>query len=240
MRIPIFKPLGKKIIRRKAWGVHKKAIVQILTPRCRQDGVPEQGRFTYKDIERIIFQTKSNIKELMPYFKDYDNLGNYMNEYGGLIHLALYRAMVKEKIDPAYATNLVADLIWQLRVNMKGVIPILDPLRLKLARFRAKNPTDFLGKRLEDALKFPYSEPGYKIKLYKEGDVYHMDIYSCAVHDFYTQFGQEEMTFFRRSWCTYDYSVAEHLVEGGKYQREHTLSDGDEVCDQRYFISKRN
>lgn len=237
MRVAIFKPLSKKIIRRKAWGVHKKAIVQILTPRCRQDGMPEHGRFTPKEMEQIISRAESNIQELMPYFKDHDNTGNYMNTYGGLIHLAIYRALVKEKIEPDYATNLVADLIWQVRVNMKGVVPIIDPLRLKLAKRRTKDPVAFLGKRLEDALKFPYSEPGYKTKLYKDRNVYHLDIYSCPVHDFYAQFGQEEMTFFRRTWCTYDYTVAEHLVEGGKYERDHTLSDGDEVCDMRYFIS---
>ena len=39
MRLTLFKPLSKKIIRRKTWGVHKKVIVQILTPRCRQDGM---------------------------------------------------------------------------------------------------------------------------------------------------------------------------------------------------------
>ncbi|MFW9854474.1 MAG: L-2-amino-thiazoline-4-carboxylic acid hydrolase [Candidatus Thorarchaeota archaeon] len=238
MKVGMFKPFSKKLIRRKAWGVHKKAIVQILTPRCRRNGMPEHGRFTAKEMENIIFRAESHIQGLIPYFKDHDNIGNYMNEYGGLIHLAIYRAMVEEKIDPSYATNLVADLIWQVRVTMKGVVPIIDPLRLKLAKLRTKDPVAYLEKRLKDALKFPYSEPGYKTKLYKDGDVFHLDIFSCPVHDFYAQFGQEEMNFFRRTWCTYDYTVAEHLVEGGKYQREHTLSDGDEVCDMRYFISK--
>ncbi|MFW9856833.1 MAG: L-2-amino-thiazoline-4-carboxylic acid hydrolase [Candidatus Thorarchaeota archaeon] len=234
----MLEPVTKRIIRRRAWGVHKKAIVQILTPRCRQNGMPEHGRFTPKEMERIIFQAESNIQELSPWLKDHDNIGNYMNEYGGLIHLAIYRAMVEEKIDPNYATSLVADLIWQVRVNMKGLVPILDPLRMKLAKLRTKDPIAYLERRLKDALKFPYSEPGYKTKLYKDRDVFHLDIYSCPVYDFYAQFGQEEMSFFRRTWCTYDYTVAEHLVEGGKYQREHTLSDGDEVCDMRYFISK--
>ena len=60
----------------------------------------------------------------------------------------------------------------------------------------------------------------------------------CPVYDFYKQFGQEEMTLFRKTWCTFDYTSAEYAAEGGKYQRKHTLSDGDEVCDMRWFINK--
>jgi hypothetical protein len=101
-----------------------------------------------------------------------------------------------------------------------------------------KNPTAFLGKRLQDATKFPYGEPGYKVKLYRDHDVFCMDFYSCAVHDFFKQFGKEEMTLFRRTWCTFDYSVAELLVEGGRYRREHTLSDGDGVCDMRWSVGR--
>jgi len=232
------KSLVKPIARRGVWNAKKKSIFQVLIPRCKRDGQPEYGRFTLKEIRRIVLQAKSNIQELMPYFKDYDNLGNYLNEYGGLVDLAIYKALIKEKIEPGYAMNLVADMIWQARMNTKGLIPIYDPLRLKLANLRTKDAMAFLGRRLEDGLKYPYSEPGYKAELYKDNDVYCMDFYSCAVFDFYKQFGQEEMTLFRRTWCTFDYSVAELLVEGGKYQREHTLSDGDEVCDMRWFIDK--
>ena len=78
----------KKIARRGAWNAKKKTIVQVLTPRCRQDGIPENGRFTPGEINRIISRAKSNVKELMPYFIEFDKLGNYLNEYGGLIDLA--------------------------------------------------------------------------------------------------------------------------------------------------------
>lgn len=230
--------LAKPIIRRSVWKAKKKAVSQVLMSRCRREGLPEFGRFTPAEIKRIILQTKSNIQDLLPYFKDFDKIGNYLNEYGGLIDLAIYRALVKEKIESNYAMNLVGDMIWQARMNSKGIVPIYDPLRLKLAKLRTTDRISFLGKRLEDGLKFPYSEPGYKAELHKDNDVYCMDFYSCAVHEFYKQFGHEEMTLFRRSWCTFDYSVAEILVEGGKYQREHCLSDGDDVCDMRWFIDK--
>lgn len=234
----MFRNLIKSTIRRAAWSAKKKTIKQVLTPRCRRDGMPEYGRFTPREISQIIKQARLNIKELMPYFVNHDNISNYLMEYGGLLDLAIYRALVNETTDTNYAMGLIGDMIWQARMNAKGLIPIVDPMRIRIAKLTTKNPMDFLEKRLRDGMKYPYSKPGYKIEFSRDKNVYCMNIYSCPVFDFYRQFGQEEITLFRKTWCTFDYSVAEHLVEGGKYQREHTLSDGDEVCDMRWFIEK--
>ncbi len=234
----MLKTFIKRIIQTIAWAAKKKTIIQILASRCRRDGMPEYGRFTSREIKQIIFQANLNIKELMPYFNDLDNIGNYQNEYGGLIDLAIYRALVKENVARDYAVNLVGDMMWQVVVNAKGLIPIISPLRKKLTKLTTKDSMTFLEKHLKSALRYPYSEPGYKIELYMDKNVYCMDIYSCPVFDFYKQFGEEEMTLFRKTWCTFDYTSAEYAVEGGKYQRKHTLSDGDEVCDMRWFIQK--
>lgn len=231
------KTLLKQIARRLVWSAKKKATFQILRSRCRQDGLAEYGHFTDKEIQQILAQAELNIKELMPCFIDIDSLGNYVNEYGGLVDLAVYRALVKAEVEPGYAMNLVGDMIWQARMNAGGVLPIIDPLRIRLAKMTTKDRLAFMERRLKDGMNYPYSEPGYKIEFYRDGDVYCMDIYTCPVYDFYKQFGREEMTLFRRTWCTFDYSVAQVLVEGGRYQREHTLSDGDEVCDMRWFIA---
>lgn len=200
--------------------------------------MPEFGRFIPKEIEQIIHQVDLNAKELMPYFIDLDNTGNYQNEYVGLIDLAIYRALIRSKIDPDYAVRLVADMQWQAVVNAKGLIPVIDPLRKKLRKLTTKDSMAYLEKLLRTMMKYPYSEPGYKIKFYRDKDVFCMDIYSCPVYDFYRQFGQEEVAFFRKTWCTFDYTAAEHVIAGGKYTREHTLSDGDEVCDMRWFIER--
>lgn len=212
MKSTLFKRLAKKIIRIVAWAAKKRTIVQILASRCRQNGMPQYGRFTSKEIKQIIFQANSNIKELMPYFNNLDNVGNYQNEYVGLIDLAIYRALLKAKIDPNYAVNLVGDMQWQGVVNSKGLIPIIDPVRKKLHKLTTKDPIAYLEKRLKAMMKYPYSEPGYKIEFYKDKNVYCMDIYSCPVFDFYKQFGEEEMALFRKTWCAFDYTSAEHLV----------------------------
>lgn len=236
MKSTVLNTFAKKFVRSVVWAAKKTTISQILAPRCRRDGLPEHGRFTSREIRRIVHQTKLNIQALMPSFIDHDNIGNYQNEYVGLVDLAIYRALVKNNVARDYAVNLVGDMMWQSIVNAKGSIPIIDPLRKKWWRMTTRDPMIILGKRLKAATKYPYSEPGYRMKLYLDNNVYCMDIYSCPVFDFYKQFGQEEMTLFRRTWCTHDYAAAEYAVEGGKYRRQHTLSDGDGVCDMRWFV----
>jgi len=168
----------------------------------------------------------------MPYFKDLPNIGNYMMAYSAMLDLAIYRALLEEKVDPGYATNLIGDINWQFVTNTGGYYR----LKKKLIALKTKDPLELMGKFLSDMLKFPYGKPGYRAELYKEGNVYHMNFYSCPVYDFYKQFGNEELTLFRKVFCTYDYAAAERLIEDGRYQREHTLSNGDDVCDMRWFI----
>ena len=123
-------------------------------------------------------------------------------------------------------------------MNSKGLIPIIDPIKKRLLKLSTKEPISFLEKRLKEMMKYPFSKPGYKIEFYKDNKIFCMDVYTCPVYDFYKQFGKEEMILFRRTWCTFDYTAAEHVVEGGKYERKHTLSDGDKVCDMRWYIKK--
>lgn len=226
----------KNIIRVITWREMKKSLMQILPSRCKKDGLPEYGRFTPKEIQRIISQAQLNIEELIPRFKDLENIGNYQNAYLGLLGLAAYRALIKNGIESKYAMNIVGDMQWQAYMNNQGIVPIIDPIRKKLLRIFQKDPLDIIDIRLRQMMKYPYCKPGYQSEYYKENQVICWDFYSCPMHDFYKQFGAEEMTLFRRTMCTFDYSVAEHGVEGGKYERKHCLSDGDKVCDMRWSV----
>ena len=48
----MLKKLIKRIIRKMARTAKKKTMMQVLTPRCRRDGMPEYGRFISRDIEK--------------------------------------------------------------------------------------------------------------------------------------------------------------------------------------------
>ena len=175
----------KNIIRIITWRVMKKALIQILPSRCKRDGMPEYGRFTPKEIQRITSQAQLNIEELMPSFKDLENIVNYQNAYLGLLSLAIYRALIKESIESNYATKIVGDMQWQAYMNNQGIIPIIDPIRKKWLKISKKDPLAIIEKRLKQMMKYPYSKPGYQSEFYKGNQVICWDFYSCPMHDFY-------------------------------------------------------
>lgn len=236
------KEFAKKCVRKLVWRSCEKPTIQVLQTRCRQDGMPEYGRFSQQDIKQILCQTKSNIEELMPCFKDLDNIGNYQKQYETLLTLALYRSLIKANVESNYAINLIGDIIWVTVLNMQGFIPVISPLIRKLGKLTMKDPVAAIEKSVNTMRKYPYSEPGYKANVYRKGRAIHCDFSSCTAADFIKQFGKEEIKMFRRTWCTLDYALAENIVAGGngicKYERAHCLADGDELCDQIYSICK--
>jgi len=64
-----------------------------------------------------------------------------------------------------------------------------------------------------------------------------VDFHRCPVHDYFRSQGEEELELFQKTWCTLDHPIAEAMVEGGRYERPHTLSHGDSVCDMRWLVS---
>ncbi|RDE11464.1 MAG: hypothetical protein C4K47_09820 [Candidatus Thorarchaeota archaeon] len=228
----------KYIQRKSAWKLKRELLFQLLTTRCRREHLPEYGYFQPRDIERILVQAEANTKQLMPFFIDIDHLGNYRNEYLGLIDLAIYRALLSEHIEKDYAISLVADSLWLAALHLQSS-PLLAMGKVFM-RLSSKTPTDHLEKVLNWVMKTRVGPPGYRVNVHRENDVFHLDYSSCLVHDFYKQFGEEELQFFRRTWCTSDFATAEMLVDGGKCERAHTLSDGDGVCDMRWFVKSRN
>ncbi len=237
MGSPLLNRFNKSIIRSIMLSAKKRTIPQILAARCRRENQPEFGRFTKREIKRIAARVELNIASLMPYLQDLENIGNYQTTFGGLIDLAIYRALVDHGVAKEYAVSLVGDMQWQSIVNANGTMPIIDPLRSGFWRWTIKDPLEILGKRIQVAMKFPYGEPGYKMKVSRVKNVYHMDIYTCPVYEFFKQFGAEEMHLFRRTHCTFDFAIADFRFEWGRYQRAHTLSDGDDVCDMRFSVA---
>ena len=228
----------KYLQRKSAWKLKREVLFQLLRTRCRREHLPEHGYFQPRHIEQILLQAEANMKQLMPFFIDIDHLGNYRNEYLGLIDLAIYRALITEHVEKDYAISLVADSLWLAALHLQSS-PLLAMGNI-LMRLSSKTPTDHLGKILNWVMKTRVGPPGYRVNVHRENDVFHLDYSSCLVHDFYKQFGKEELQFFRRTWCTSDFATAEMLVDGGRCERAHTLSDGDGVCDMRWFVKSRN
>ena len=75
----MLKKLIKQIIRKMAWTAKKNYHASIDT--AMKTGWQSRIRsLHFQRYRKIIFQTHLNIKELTPYFSDFDNIGNYLIE----------------------------------------------------------------------------------------------------------------------------------------------------------------
>ena len=82
-------------------------------------------------------------------------------------------------------------------------------------------------------LHFPFSRPGYEWNAWPEDSgALAIDFYSCPMRDYLKSQGEEE--FMRNSI----FALAQAMATGGRYERAHTLSAGDPVCDMRWFAGK--
>lgn len=96
---------------------------------------------------------------------------------------------------------------------------------------------------------FPFSTPGrpaYECKAWAERDRFCTYWTYCPSFAFVKRLVEHggdhgKLDAFRRSWYTYDWTLAYAIVDGGYgrrggYERPHTLSAGDEVCDMRWSV----
>ena len=149
----------------------------------------------------------------------------------GVFSLALYQALRSTVNDKEYAIALATDVIW------RGYEQSLGLSRL-IARLVTRDPKKQMRIMLQMGLRYPFSRPDYDWKVQPDPDAFAVDFYRCPVFDYFQTQGEEALAFFRKSWCTLDFPLAESMVRGGRYERPHTLSEGDEVCDMRWIVDK--
>jgi hypothetical protein len=126
---------------------------------------------------------------------------------------------------------------WKLYIRFLG-------LPKAIARFRTSDPQGQMNIVLRMFNRFPFSargRPGYEFKTWQaEVDRFITAWTYCPPLAFVRQYVDDhgdrgEVQAFFRSWCQFDWALAQTIVEGtglpGWYQRPHTLSQGDPICD---------
>lgn len=203
------------------------AAKRTLGGRYRDREQPNKGRFTQSDVARTIVQTWHNYGDLAPaaHVEQLKTLGSRQNTLLGVLTHGLYRALLSEGVEKDYATELVSDLIWTIYETWI-VLP------RAIARLMARDPQKQMALMLRMFLRYPFSSPGYEWQAFPERDSFGLDIYRCPVHDYFKGQGEEE--FMLKSWCTQDFALAQVMTRGGSYERPHTLSAGDRVCDMKW------
>jgi hypothetical protein len=188
---------------------------------------PQKGRVTITDLNRIIERTTHHFKTLLPKAKiaRFETLGSRMNVTLGVASLALYKALLNEGIERSYAIELYTDIAW--KVYEKFVI-----VPRMLAHLVTRDSQKRMNFMLNAFLKFPFNRPGYKWKVKSQNEGFQVDFYRCPVRDYFHRLGEDD--FLLNSWCTLDFALAQAMVPGGHYERPHTLSAGDPLCDMTW------
>jgi len=216
------------IIKLFAWG-NIRTITQTLSGRNRDRQQPELGRITKEDINLIleeIWKSYTILKTNAPYEK---TLGARIMVRNGILSLALYRAVGKIVTGEDYVTELCTDILWKFYIKQIRIQKFIT-------RILRREPHQQMNMLQRIFLWFPLAKPGYDWRINEMGKVFSYDIVRCPVYDYFKTQGRAELEFFQNSWCTLDFPLAEHLVKGGKYERAHTLSTGDDKCDMCWKV----
>lgn len=209
----------------------KRSAHQILVGRYRNREQLAQGRFNRGQVDDLLADVWRRSARLLPEadLNQYRTLGNRQNLYLAVATRAAYHAFVEAGIDASYATELISDIAWRVYSSWLSIPRFF-------ARLVIRDPQKQMNFILHAFLRYPFSEPGYQRKVWQERDGINTHFYRCPPQAYFQQHGTpEEMLFFNRTWCTFDWAIASEMVEGGRYERPRTLSAGDDVCDMKWY-----
>jgi hypothetical protein len=176
----------------------------------------------------ILKESWNNFKNLSKTAPRGKTAGSRVMLKNGVRSLAMYKAISKIVLEKEYAIELCGDLLW------KYYQKAISRTRLK-GHLSSRKPQEQMDRIQEIFLK-TLEKPGYDLKVLQVPGAFAYDIYRCPVYDYYKSLGPDELEFFQKTWCTLDWPLAEYLVKGGKYERQHTLSHGDAMCDMRWMV----
>ena len=227
---PARAPYEVTLVRLALWPLARWAAKRALLGLYLDRNDPARGRVTRDQMDRVLRQTWQAYDALAPGAQvgRLKTRGNRQNVLLGVFSLAVWRALLAEGIDQPYATELVTGLAWKIYEKWV-VLPRLA------ARCAHRDPQQQMNLMLRMFLRFPFSRPGYDWQARPGDGAFALDIYRCPVRDYLRSQGEEE--FMRNSWCTLDFALAQVMTKGGRYQRPHTLTAGDRVCDMKWFAS---
>jgi len=221
------------ILSRLIWKESKKFTREVVTGRLRSREEPRKGRFLPSDVSRILDRARRNIDESQSSMEEQEHWANFRMVFLSLTHLAIYRALLSEGIRKDYAIDLIGDIAWK---------PVTESRRTKIGKFMIRQITDDphkqVGMQLRSLGRIAASPPGYESEFSSDSRAHHWNFYRCPPLEFYRTQGEEALEMFRKTWCEFDFATAEYMAEGVKYERPHTLSEGDDVCDMKWYIAR--
>ncbi len=208
----------------------RNALAHVLKGRSRDVDDFKKGRFNSRDIELLKTSVLEKLEPLLEKLPEHRDLGSRRMVRLAAVTLATYQALLESGVEKNYAVSLTSDLIWH--TYEKQFAPMV-----RIAGLFIKNEQDKLNWVMKTLTKYGTPKPGYEFTTPDIPGTFAIDYTRCPVNDYFKQLGKEEHHLFRNSWCTLDYPLCEVLPSHnrGRYERKRTLSDGDEMCEMRWY-----
>jgi hypothetical protein len=236
--VELFVRLYRPIVRRAAR--------HILEGRRMDPHRHEAGRFLRTDVDAFLIDVWQRFRRIVaddP--QKLPTLGNLHNVFLGALTIAAYHALLDLGLDRGHAAELFADVGWKVYERVLKV-PLL------VARVVTRDRQRRMDLVLRSLVRFPFTvrgRPGYEGTMWKDASGFHTHWSYCAPLGFVQRYVERhgdrgELEAFYRSWCLYDWPAADLLAgakagERGHYERPHTLSRGDAVCDMCWSACPR-
>jgi len=197
---------------------------------------PDLGRLGRTELARVERRLWGHVRELWPRadLGRYPLTGNRLNALLGLVTVAAYRALREEGLSHERAVCLFGDAGWVVYRRMLA-------LPRAVARRLERDPQARMDRILRMLLRFPFNQPpdpdtpGYHATVGPGPDGFRTHWTACPPLEVVRRVGgADELDAFWQTWCQYDYAAAREMVPGGRFERPHALSRGDDVCDMTW------
>ncbi len=194
-----------------------------LTGRNRSRSDPAAGRFTRKDIDKLLDAAWAHFARLAPRLPSEPTLGSRQSVTLACLTFSMLNALIAEGVERVYAIELIGDVCWKLYAQW-GQVPHL------LARLSTSNPARRIRISIGIFMRYPYNPPGWRYDDVAEPRGRRLDILRCPVADYLISNGAGDLCV--GSWCNLDYPLAR--MWGGELERYGTIAGGADRCDCRY------
>lgn len=181
------------------------------------------GRFTRKDIDRLLTAAWTNFDHLPTRLPSEPTLGARQNVILAALTLSMLQALTAEGIERDYAIELIGDCCWKIYAQW-GQIP------RALSRLVTPDPAKRMQLSVDMFLRYPFNWPGYQYRDITEPRGRGLDMLRCPVADYLTANNAADLCV--ATWCDLDYALADKW--GGTLERHGTLAAGANRCDFRF------
>ena len=199
-----------------------------LVGRNRAPYVPEKGRFSKVEVDRLLDQSWNDFDEVVPDVSDLPTFGSRMNVRLAALTLAMLRSLTANGIGRKYAIELIGDTCWDVYQYWGLVGRFLSRLS---RRDPIKNHASRVGKDGSWTMSFPFNPPGYHARYVPTQGGLGFNVIHCPVAEYFHKYGSEDLAV--KTWCMLDYPLAE-MIEM-KLIRTQTLATSGTYCDFRWF-----